>query len=72
MSMPSARDDLRATIDDVAADVKELAAIEEQKKQLDPSDPRTVRLSEAAERLAHGLEIKARAERELAEETNRA
>ncbi len=68
--MPSSRDDLRATIDDVAADVNELQAIEEQKKGLDPSDPQTVRLSEAAETLAEGVAVKARAERELAEESS--
>lgn len=68
--MPGARDDLRATIDDVAADVNELHAIEEQKKRLDPSDPQTIRLSEAAEKLAQGVAVKARAERELAEESS--
>jgi hypothetical protein len=50
--------------------VNELQAIEEQKKGLDPSDPQTVRLSEAAETLAEGVAVKARAERELAEESS--
>lgn len=68
--MPSSRDDLRATIDDVAADVNELRAIEERKMRLDPSDPQTVRLSRAAEKLAEGVAVKARAERELAEESS--
>lgn len=68
--MPSSRDDLRATIDDVAADVNELQAIEERKKDLDPSDPQTLRLSEAAEKLAQSVAVKARAERELAEESS--
>lgn len=67
--MPNARDDLRATSDDAAADAKELAAVEERKGELDPSDPRNVDLSESAEELANSLATKTKAERELVDET---
>lgn len=67
--MTNPKDDLRATMDDVAADSDELELIEGRKKELEPGDPRIAKLSEDAERVAHGLLAKTKAERELVEET---
>lgn len=66
--MDDSRDDLRATMDDVAADSDVLEAIEGEKKALEPGDPRIAELSEAAERVARGLLSKTQAERALVEE----
>jgi hypothetical protein len=67
--MTDSKEDLRATMDDVAADSDELEAIEGEKKALEPGDPRIAELSDAAERVARGLLSKTQAERELVEET---
>jgi hypothetical protein len=67
--MTNPKDDLRATMDDVAADSDELEAIEGRKKELEPGDPRIAKLSEDAERVARGLLAKTQAERDLVEET---
>ena len=66
MALP--QDDLRATIADVHDEALELAGIEAEKAELDPSDPKVVELSKAAEAVARRLRIKTAAERELAEE----
>jgi hypothetical protein len=67
--MANPKDDLRATMDDVAADSDELETIEGLKKQFEPGDPRIGELSKDAERVARGLLAKTQAERQLAEET---
>ena len=66
MALP--QDDLRATIADVHDDALELAGIEAEKAALEPSDPKLVELSKAAEAVARRLRVKTAAQRELAEE----
>jgi hypothetical protein len=69
--MSDEQEDLRATIDDIAADAHELAAVEQAKKSLDPSDPRAAELSGRAEELGRRLAAKTRAERQLTDEARR-
>ncbi len=66
--MSDPRQDLRATAESIQRDARQVATLEEQKTELDPNDPRVVHISEQVERLAVGLQDKAVAERELAEE----
>lgn len=61
-------DDLRATADSIATDAERLAAIEEEKRVLEPDDPRMTELSAEGERLAEGLVPKTNAETQLAKE----
>ena len=63
--------DLRATAEDIAADAARLQEIEEEKSQLEPSDPRVAELSAESERLAKLLVPKTIAERELSDEARR-
>jgi hypothetical protein len=66
--MANARDDLKATIDDVATDAEELLEVEEKKKELEPTDPRAGGLSAKAQRIARDLVAKTTAERELVDQ----
>lgn len=66
--MSDPQQDLRATADSIRRDAEQVATLEEQKTVLDPADPRVVHISAKVERLAAGLQDKAVAERELAEE----
>jgi cysteine sulfinate desulfinase/cysteine desulfurase-like protein len=63
-------DDLRATTEDIAADAREVQAIEEEKSRLEPEDPRMTELSEEVERIARRIVPKTVAERRLVEEAN--
>jgi hypothetical protein len=63
-------DDLRATTEDIAADAKEVEAIEDEKSRLEPEDPRMTELSEEVERIARRIVPKTVAERRLVEEAN--
>ena len=65
--MTDLRQDIRATEESIRRDAEQMKTLEEQKRQLDLTDPRLIRLSEQVERLAAGLQDKAVAERELAE-----
>ena len=66
--MPDPREDFRATADSIRRDADRVKILEEQKRALDPTDPRVLILSEQVEQLAAGLQDKAAAEQELAEE----
>lgn len=65
--MPDLRQDLRATEESIRRDAERMKTLEKQKRQLDLTDPRRIRLSEQVQRLAAGLQDKAVAEPELAE-----
>lgn len=66
--MPSPSDDLRSTIEAIHDDAKEIQDLEEEKAELDPSDPRLVTLSDQVQQVATELKDLATAERELSEE----
>ena len=57
--------DLKATAEDIAADAAQIKALEEEKTELDPEDPRVQELSAKSERLARQLVAKTVAEREI-------
>ena len=57
--------DIQATAQDIAADAANLRAIETEKAEIDPADPRALDLAAQAERLAQGIASKTVAEREL-------
>ena len=66
--MPDPREDFRATADSIQRDAEHVKVLEEQKRALDPTDPHVLVLSERVEQIAAGLQDKAAAEQELAEE----
>ncbi|MEP6637877.1 MAG: hypothetical protein ABJC39_00880 [Chloroflexota bacterium] len=66
--MPDPREDLRATEESILSDAAQVVALEEEKMALDPADPRVDRISERVEKLAGGIEDKAKAERLLSAE----
>ena len=63
--MGELEDDFRSTAEDVADDARRLQSIEDEKRDLDPEDPRAAALSASAEELAEDLHRKAVAERDL-------
>ena len=69
--MPDAEDDLRSTSETIEDDAKRLAAMEGQKRRLQPDDPRVVDLSRQIEALVSEMATKVTAERELSEEIQR-
>jgi hypothetical protein len=66
--MSELEDDLHATAESIAADAERISAIEEEKRVLEPDDPRMIELSTESERLAGGLVPKTGAESQLAKE----
>lgn len=66
--MSDAHDDLRATSEAIQDDAERLAAMEEEKRSLDATDPRVEELSREIEALARAVRNKATAERQLSEE----
>lgn len=62
--------DIQATAKDIAADADVLQAIEAEKADMDPADPRAVDLASQAERLARDIVSKTVAERELVVEAS--
>jgi hypothetical protein len=62
--------DLRSLSEDLAADARRLASIEEEKGHLHPANPRVARLAREAERISRMIVPKAVAERELADEAS--
>ena len=66
--MPDPREDLRATEESIVADATRVVALEEKKMKLDPGDPRVDELSSQIERIAGGIEDKAKAEQALSGE----
>ena len=63
-----ARTDLKATSEDLAADARRVATIEELKATLDPQDPRVEQLAEESEHLTSDMAAKAEMESALARE----
>lgn len=61
-------DDLRSTAESIEGDAARLVAIEQEKQQLEPTDPKVVELSAEAEHLARAILPKAATERAIAEE----
>lgn len=57
--------DIQATAEDIAADADVLQAIEAQKAEIDPSDPRALELAARAVELARGIATKTAIEHEL-------
>ena len=57
--------DFKATVDSIRVDLGRLAAVEDDKRGLDPADPELDRLSDKAVELADHIARKTRAEREL-------
>ncbi len=66
--MPDPREDFRATADSIRRDAERVKTLEAEKRDLDPSDPRVLLLSEQVEQLAIRLQDKTAAEQELVEE----
>ena len=66
--MDELEEDIRATAQSIEADADRLAAIEDEKKALDSSDPRLLELSREAELISKRLVPKTVAERALAAE----
>jgi hypothetical protein len=66
--MPDLREDFHATADSIRRDAERVKILEEQKRALDPTDPRVLLLSEQVEQLAARLQDKTAAEQDLAEE----
>ncbi len=66
--MPDPREDLRSTGESILRDAAQVMALEREKLKLDPADPRVDTLSARVERLAGGIEDKAKAEHVLSEE----
>jgi hypothetical protein len=69
MSEGTRREDLRATVDSVAADVEELASVENAKLGFDPAGAEVRELSHEAEQLGNRIHQKTVAEVELSEAT---
>jgi len=59
------REDLKSTIDAIDADAQNLSAVEAEKRELEPGDPRLLELSEDAVGLARRLERATLEERDL-------
>jgi hypothetical protein len=70
--MTELRDDFRATAEDIAQDARQLEAIEDEKREIDPDDPRARSLSARAEELAEELYRKSLAERDLTDAASEA
>lgn len=62
--------DIQATAEDIAADADALQAIETQKSEIDPADPRALELAARAKELAHDIAIKTVVEHELVSEAS--
>jgi hypothetical protein len=66
--MTDAERDLQSTEASIRRDAQRIDALEAEKSELDPDDPRVASLSDQVERVAGGLEDKSVAERELSGE----
>ncbi len=66
--MTDPREDLRATEESILSDAALVMALEEEKMALDPADPRVDQLSVQVQKLAGGIEDKAKVERSLSAE----
>jgi hypothetical protein len=59
-------DDLKATAEAISADARRLLAIEEEKLDLDPTDPRVPMLSAESQAISRRLVVQTKVEDELA------
>lgn len=70
--MPDLEDDLRATSDAMMHDLERMQRLEEEKRALEPDDPRLVALSVEIEELSRRTQTTSSAQREIAEELQQA
>jgi hypothetical protein len=68
LRVPDAKEDLKATAADLAADAERLKQVEQQKARLDPGDPRLEELAAEADAIAQELPVKTAAQSELVRE----
>jgi hypothetical protein len=68
--MPDPREDLRSTEESILEDAESVLAMERDKSELDPTDPRVGELSDRIKRRTTELDAKAAAEQDLVEEVN--
>jgi hypothetical protein len=69
--MPDPIEDLRSTEESILEDADTVAAMERDKTELDPTDPRVADLSDKIKRKTAELDDKAAAEQELAGQLRR-
>jgi hypothetical protein len=69
--MPDPIEDLRSTEESILEDAESVLAMERDKSELDPTDPRVGDLSDRIKRKTTELDAKAAAEQDLVEEVNR-
>jgi hypothetical protein len=63
--MSETEDDLRATSDAIVTDIRRLAVLEEEKRPIDPADPRLIEVSARVVEVAARLHRESEAEHEL-------
>jgi hypothetical protein len=68
--MPDPIEDLRSTEESILEDAESILAMERDKSELDPTDPRVGELSDRIKRKTTDLDAKAAAEQDLVEEVN--
>jgi hypothetical protein len=66
--MPDLIEDLRSTQESIQEDAETVQAMEREKSELDPADPRVDELSERIKRKTTDLDAKAAAEQDLSAE----
>ncbi|MFL5642732.1 MAG: hypothetical protein ACJ77V_01995 [Chloroflexota bacterium] len=66
--MSDPKEDLRATSESIQHDARQVEALEREKEQLDPGDPRVEAISKKVEQLIAAMQAKAAAETDLSEE----
>jgi hypothetical protein len=69
--MPDPIEDLRSTQESIQEDAETVKAMEREKTELDPRDPRVDELSDRIKRKTTDLDAKAAAEQELSAEIRR-
>jgi hypothetical protein len=68
--MPDPIEDLRSTEESILEDAESVLAMERDKSELDPTDPRVGELSDRIKHKTAELDAKAAAEQDLVEEVN--
>jgi hypothetical protein len=66
--VPDLEDDLQATSDSLLRDLERIRVLEEEKRLLDPHDPRAAELAARIEELTRRTRVTSQAEREIVEE----
>jgi hypothetical protein len=67
-TMTDPKEDLRSTVESIRKDAQQVSDLEREKASLEPGDPRVDDLSSRVEHVIGGMQVKAAAERELADE----